>query len=141
MKWLPIRTYRHIAACVPLLCVDGIIGSKGRFLLLKRRIPPFQGRWWVPGGRVRKGERLAEAFKRIMRAEIGVNLRDFSIAGIYEVHHLSQDTKIPGGRHVVSVVFETSLPADETITLDAQHTAWKWAERLPRNFRLQEFGA
>ena len=141
MNWLPLRTYRYVAERVPLLCVDGIIGYKGRFLLLKRQIPPFQGRWWVPGGRVRKGERLADAFKRIMRAEIGVDLRDFSIAGIYEVHHLSPDTKIPGGRHVVSVVFEASLRAGAIITLDKQHSAWKWADRLPRNFWLQEVGA
>ena len=140
MNWLPLRTYRHVAACVPLLCVDGIIGHEGRFLLLKRRIPPYQNRWWVPGGRVRKGERLTDAFRRIMRSEIGVTLSEFTFVGIYEVSHLSPDTGIPGGRHVVSVVFETSLPAGATITLDKQHSDWRWAARLPRDFWLQESG-
>lgn len=140
MNWLPTRTYRHVAACVPLLCVDGIIGHRERFLLLKRRIPPYQNRWWVPGGRVRKGERLAQAFKRIMRSEIGVGIRDFTLVGVYEVHHLSPDTGIPGGRHVVSVVFEALLPAGVTITLDGQHSEWKWADRLPRDFQVRESG-
>ena len=141
MNWLPLRIYRHVAAHVPLLCVDGIIGYEGKFLLLKRQIPPYQNRWWVPGGRVRKGERLAVAFRRILRAEVGIIVEDFTLAGVYEVHHFAPDTGIPGGRHVVSVVFETSLPTGATITLDKQHSAWRWAARLPRDFWLQESGS
>ena len=66
---LPQKEYKRILEVMPIITVDGIIMHNGKFLLLKRANKPLQGRYWTPGGRVYKGERLAEAFKRKMKEE------------------------------------------------------------------------
>ena len=135
--------YRATAARVPLLCVDGILGSSGpmpcKFLLVRRRFPPFQGEWWPPGGRVFKGETLIQAFRRVMWEEVRVRVGGkVRIAGVYELRYGQADADAPGGRHTVSVVFEATVPKEATIRLDEQSSAWTWATRLPAKFRLKE---
>jgi ADP-ribose pyrophosphatase YjhB (NUDIX family) len=43
---------------------------------------PAKGKWFVPGGLVRKYERLADAFARIVKTEIGleVSIGDTTVA-------------------------------------------------------------
>jgi len=71
---------REVFLCVaenaPLVSIDLIITRFGQteVLLGKRRNPPAEGWWFVPGGRIRKGESHAEAFKRITTSELGKEL-------------------------------------------------------------------
>src|SRR3990167_6746333 len=131
---LAMWEYKATAARVPLLCVDGILGSPGtgpcKFLLVQRRFPPFQGEWWPPGGRVFKGETLEHAFRRVMWEEVGVRIgRDIHFAGVYELRYAQADSDAPGGRHTVSVVFEATVPKGATIWLDEQSSGWTGATR------------
>lgn len=139
---LPLRAYRSAGACLPLLCVDGILGSSDnpyKFLLVKRTSPPFSGEWWVPGGRVFKGETVEQAFRRVIREELGVSLgRDIRMVGIYQLRYDALDADVPGGRHTVSVVFEAMVPKGAVVKLDGQASEWMWADRLPEKFRIQE---
>ena len=45
-----------------------------RWLLALRKNKPAQSSWFVPGGRVRKGESIAEGFERVMHFELDVDL-------------------------------------------------------------------
>lgn len=45
----------------------------GRVLLLKRRKPPYVGRWVAPGGKVERGESPAEGALRELREETGLS--------------------------------------------------------------------
>ncbi len=140
--FLPAPRYKIVAASVPILCVDGVLTAPEpgacKFLLVKRRLPPFKDEWWPPGGRVFKGETLAQAFRRIMFTEVGVRLLFFGLIGFYELRYEEADADAPGGRHTVSAVFQTTVPATARIRLDEQSSAWKWADRLPAKFRIQE---
>lgn len=60
----------------PAVTVDVVIFSLFNddlhVLLVKRRSPPFQGKWAIPGGFVRLDESLAEAATRKLAEETGV---------------------------------------------------------------------
>ena len=46
----------------------------GRLLLVKRRCAPEAGCWNLPGGKVEFGESVAEAIKREIREEVGLDI-------------------------------------------------------------------
>jgi colanic acid biosynthesis protein WcaH len=57
----------------PLVSIDLIVTDGNRRVLLgQRRNRPAQDSWFVPGGRVRKGETLDTAFTRVVRDELGI---------------------------------------------------------------------
>jgi GDP-mannose mannosyl hydrolase len=128
---------------MPLLCVDGVLrDSSGRVLLVKRSNEPLKNHWWVPGGRVLKGETLQRAFRRKMHEELGLRVKKMHCLGYYEavdMHHGGIDSN--GGRlHSVSVVFE-SVVDGANVTLDSQSSDWGYFKQLPTRFKIQAFAA
>jgi 8-oxo-dGTP diphosphatase len=84
----------------PKLTVDAVVfDSAGRLLLIKRKSPPFQGCYALPGGFVEYGETVEEAAHRELKEETGVTAKTQHLVGIY-----SQSNRDPRG-HVVSVAF------------------------------------
>jgi len=139
---LPADEYAQMLERMPILCVDGlIVNEHGQFLLVKRRNAPRQGEWWVPGGRVLKGETLEAAFGRKMREELGIDVRVLMPVGYFEIQHTDDPRGGPDGVHQVSVVF-AAVTTSPSVTLDAQSAEWGFFERLPEPFaRFQSFNA
>jgi colanic acid biosynthesis protein WcaH len=83
----------------------------------------------VPGGVVRKYERLADAFARIVKAEIGLeaSIADVKFVGVYE--HL-YDTNVFGeegyGTHYVVLAYELNLGHRPPTVSDPQHSGFRW---------------
>jgi len=129
---LPLDTFLHIIDATPLVAIDLIIPNKERGFLLGQRVnKPAQGFWFVPGGRIRKNERLDDAFRRIAHDELGhpdLKRGDADLVGVYE--HLYEDNVggVPDiSTHYVVLGYKLRKPVDLDALPATQHTAYRWA--------------
>lgn len=138
---LPLSEYSEVVRKIPILCVDGIIqNEKGQYLLVKRKNEPFKGQWWVPGGRVLKGETVEEAFRRKMMEELGIAVKIIGPAGYYENGSLKSPWTGRDEIHCVSIVF-FATPLSLDIKLDDQSLEWGLFDNLPTELeKMKRFG-
>jgi 8-oxo-dGTP diphosphatase len=83
----------------PLLTVDGVVVENGAVLLIRRRNPPFAGRYALPGGFVDVGETVEAAVVREVHEETGLDTAIERLLGVY-----SDPQRDPRG-HTVSVTY------------------------------------
>jgi len=83
----------------PKLTVDGVVLKDKKVLLIKRKNPPFKGKWALPGGFVEYGEKVEDAVVREVEEETGLKTNVSSIVGVY-----SDPDRDPRG-HTVTVVY------------------------------------
>ncbi|QDZ90389.4 NUDIX domain-containing protein [Shewanella decolorationis] len=71
----------------PLFSIDLVVLNEKREMLVGlRKNEPASGFWFVPGGRMYKGETIVEAFRRITEAELGNSFEreHFIMLGLYD---------------------------------------------------------
>ncbi len=128
--WLSPEEFLWIVARTPLVAIDLIVrDDTGRVLLGMRRNPPAQGTWYVPGGRILKDEPLDEAFRRITRAELGVEVERSRAVfrGVYEHFHPDNFAGQPGiTTHYVVLAYELPPGMVPERLPSEQHTAYRW---------------
>lgn len=114
----------------PLVAIDLLLRDPGGAVLVGLRTnPPAQQTWFVPGGRIRKNERRADAFARILFAETGLT-DPFSaarLAGTYD--HIYPDNHFSEtgyNAHYVVLGYELKLATRPVIRADEQHHALRW---------------
>ncbi|MEM1874937.1 MAG: NUDIX hydrolase, partial [Candidatus Hadarchaeales archaeon] len=83
----------------PRLAVDAVIKAKNGIVLVRRKNPPFRGKWALPGGFVKYGEKVEEALTREVKEETGLEVEIEKLLGVY-----SDPSRDPRG-HVVSICF------------------------------------
>jgi len=84
----------------PLVAVDGVVVRRGgSIVLVKRRRPPYEGYWALPGGLVEYGETVEEAVVREVKEETGLDVEIKGLVGVY-----SRPDRDPRG-HVISIAF------------------------------------
>lgn len=81
--------------------VGAVVFRGDHVLLIKRGKPPFEGRWSIPGGGIRYGERLEDAARREVREETGLDVRIGGLIGVFEVMPTVADPEF--SRHVVLI--------------------------------------
>jgi 8-oxo-dGTP diphosphatase len=109
--------------------VFGLDAEDLKVLLVRRGLPPFEGRWALPGGFVHMVETLDDAARRELREETG--LKDVYLEQLYTFGDIRRD---PRGR-VVSVAYYALVNlADHRVqaATDASDAAWFAVSDLPR---------
>jgi len=102
VDWIPEEEWATVVRNVPIVSVDLLVSTTEGVLLVERRNRPAKGEWFVPGGRVHKGERLVGAVQRVAREELGVEVEIEASLGAYE--HLYDDAAVDdaGGKHYLA---------------------------------------
>ncbi|WP_342643522.1 NUDIX hydrolase [Rhodoligotrophos ferricapiens] len=88
----------------PLLTTDCIaIDNAGRVVLIRRKNPPFEGSYALPGGFVDVGETVEDACRRELKEETGLDAGELTLVGVYSSP--DRDPRF----HTASVVFLTGI--------------------------------
>ncbi len=120
--------FLRIVEATPLVSIDLILrNERGEVLLGRRNNKPAQGLWFVPGGRIRKNERVAEALRRISRRELGVEIPQAKLLGVFD--HLYPDNFLGApdvSTHYVVLGMEAAWPVGANVQADDQHDEFKW---------------
>ena len=128
--WMPPEDFIRLVELGPLVSIDLlVVNPKGKLLVGKRTNRPAQGFWFVPGGRIDKGETLEAAFARISEAELGraLDLQDATSAGSWT--HLYDDNFMgrPGiSTHYVALAYRVPLDLDLAALPAEQHGEYRW---------------
>jgi ADP-ribose pyrophosphatase YjhB (NUDIX family) len=88
---LPKEEFDRIYSRVPRLTVEVIVHHPERGVVLALRdIPPNEGLWHIPGGTVLFAEPVAEAYGRVAREELGLEVAPGRLLGYieYPSHYL-----------------------------------------------------
>ena len=102
----------------PEVCVGAIAVDNDRLLLVRRGHGPGAGEWSVPGGRVERGETLAEAVVRELLEETSLEGVCDDLVGWVE--------RVTPEHHFVILDFRVTIldPREPAAGADAAEAAW-----------------
>lgn len=106
----------------PGLAADCVVfDAKNRVLLIRRKHPPFKGRYALPGGFVEIGETIEDACRRELMEETSVKAGRLQLVGVYS------DPKRDPRAHNCAVVYVTRV-ARATPRAGDDAAAAEWVE-------------
>lgn len=114
-----------------LIAVGLVWNQKGELLFC--RMPPdrgvFPGQWGFPGGGIEPGEQMADALRRELREELGIEVDHIRPAffkdGVFE--KLLQDGE-RRSMYLIFLVFHC-LAASDQIRLNAEFSEYRWVRQ------------
>ena len=110
----------------PVVTADGIIIKNRQILLVKRKNPPFKGKWALPGGFVEYREKTEDTVIREVLEETGLKTKINQLAGVY-----SDPDRDPRG-HTITIVYNLNIVNGELISGDdAKDAKFFELNRLP----------
>ncbi len=84
----------------PRTTIDAvIIGPNGAIVLVKRKYPPYEGSWALPGGFIELGERVEDAVIREAKEETSLDVEIIQLSGVY-----SDPDRDPRG-HTITIAY------------------------------------
>jgi len=114
----------------PLVSIDLIVeNNRNQVLLGLRKNEPARNYWFVPGGRILKDERIAEAFERIVKNELGIHLayKDADFLGVFEhLYPANFARKQEFSTHYVVLAYRVGITQTLPKLPKTQHSRYQW---------------
>ena len=137
MNFLSKSDFSKIITNTPLISIGLCVINRKKILVGKRINPPAKNFFFVPGGRIFKSELKLDAFKRILKNELGMAIKkgeeNFLIdLGIYE--HFYEDNFLNNKKfstHYVVIAYLLNYDLLEPIKgceINEQHSEYLWVD-------------
>jgi ADP-ribose pyrophosphatase YjhB (NUDIX family) len=88
----PLVAHEYPAA--PVVGVGGVVIEGDRVLLVRRKHPPRQGEWSLPGGKLELGESLEHAVRRELQEETGLEVAVGPLVELFDRVHRDEAGRI-----------------------------------------------
>jgi 8-oxo-dGTP diphosphatase len=121
LKTYDSNKYEHPSVTVDILIFTVDISGKLELLLIKRKRPPFQDCWAIPGGFVNMNESLEEAAARELMEETSIT--DVHMEQLYTFGNVDRDPRT----RVISVAYMVLIPKEKLSIKagdDAKEAEW-----------------
>jgi len=122
-------SYEYPRAALTVDCVVfGLDEEDLKVLLIQRGLPPFEGKWALPGGFVRLDETLEESARRELQEETGIE--NVYLEQLYTIGELERDPR----ERVVTVAYYALVKLSDhrvQAATDARNAAWFAVDDVP----------
>ena len=129
-EWISEEDWETIVRNVPIVSVDLIVKHSNGIVLGKRTNEPAKGEWFVPGGRVQKGETRTEAVHRIAEEELDVSVEVIESLGAFEHCYENSDVEKVETKHYLANGYVVEVDSGQ-IQSDNQHKEVRIFESTP----------
>jgi colanic acid biosynthesis protein WcaH len=127
------RDLIEVVKKTPLASIDLIIeNTRNQILLGLRKNAPAKDFWFVPGGRILKDESIPQAFERIAKDELGINLtyEKAEFFGVFEHWYPDNFTqKQKASTHYIVLAHHIKITNAPLEFPDDQHAQHKWFDK------------
>lgn len=130
--------FQQAVSALPLVSVDWVLTNLAGELLVGQRLnAPARSTWFTPGGRIRKGEALAQALSRVAQDELGATpelaitlMQRGQLMGAWDHFYSDAAFSDAVSTHYVNLPHWATLTTEEVnalrLPLGEQHGEWKW---------------
>jgi len=136
IEWISEDDWRTIVVNVPIVSVDLLVRHDDGILLGKRTNQPAQGCWFLPDGRVRKGETREEVVHRVAEEELRLEVEIVEPLGTFEHIYETADVPDVGEKYYLANEYAVGILKGD-LTLDDQHDAVRTFASTPE--QLHEY--
>lgn len=121
--------YSKVVQNFPIPCVDVFLFNPDtkKYLLVLRRDPPAKDFWWIPGGRIYKGETFEEAAMRKCSEELSIDIKNLSpVKNLGIAETFFPDSAWGCQTHTINTLFFVIIKVEENLKIDDTCQDYKW---------------
>lgn len=126
---MKFETFKSVVASAPLVSIDLVVRNQaGQVLPGLRNNRPARGYWFVPGGRIRKDERVVDALDRLVFGELGVETKQDQarFLGVYQHFYDDNFSGTDFSTHYVVLGYQLILNIELESLPDDQYRDYRW---------------
>ena len=109
-------------------CVGALVVDQGKVLLVERAVEPFKGYWDIPGGFLDSAEHPAEAVRREMKEETGLEVEPRAVLDFWIDDYGDEGYRTLNICYVAQVTGGDPRPGSDAVRME-----WFALDALPEN--------